>query len=346
MSQAKTPYFRLGLFIVIGLAIGAVLFVAFGAGRWFASTITLETYFDESVQGLDVGSPVKYRGVALGTVSKIGFTGNKYDHERGQPQYVLVEMELKPDRFQAGGSDVPDQGLLDRQIERGLRVRLAPQGLTGTNYLEIDYVDTKSNRPLPIGWKPDALYIPSAHSAVAQIMEAAQNLITKTQNLDIEGTVARLNKLLDTAERQLGDVPFKDLAASLLRVSERLEKVPTDQIGKDAQSLLVELRATNASLQQLVADPAWQRAASDVAAAAQGAKSVLNDPALPRTLQHLERVTSRLDALVGSRDDELADTLDNLHAISTELRALTERARHNPAGLLFGADPTPYPLPR
>ncbi|WP_255992183.1 MlaD family protein [Chitinolyticbacter albus] len=346
MSSAHPPYFRLGLFVVIGVVIGAVLLVAFGAGRWFASSVTLETYFDESVQGLDIGSPVKYRGVALGTVSSIGFTGAKYGHQRGQPQYVLVEMELRPDRFRTGGDGVPDQEQLNRQVERGLRVRLAPQGLTGTSYLEIDYVDAKANKTLPVSWKPDALYIPSAHSAVAQIMEAVQNVISKTQNLDIEGTVDRLNRLLDTTERQLGEVPFKDLAASLLRVSQRLEKVPTDQIGRDAQALLVELRQTNTSLQQLVSDPAWQGAASDVASAAAGAKALLNDPALAKTLQHLERVSGRLDSLVGSRDAELADTLDNLHAITTDLRALSERARHNPSGLLFGADPQPYPLPR
>ncbi|UXY17109.1 MlaD family protein [Chitiniphilus purpureus] len=345
MNKHNATYFRLGLFIVVGIAIGATLFVAFGAGRWLRSTVAMETYFDESVQGLDVGSPVKYRGVALGSVSRIGFTANKYETGNGAQQYVLVEMELQPSRFGRNGMDTFSQADLNAEIKRGLRVRLAPQGLTGTNYLEIDYVDAKQNRPLPISWQPDALYIPSAHSAVAQIMEAAQNLITKAQNLDIDGTVTRLNRLLDTADRQLGNVPFKPLSESLLRVSRQLEEVPTAQIGRDAQALLTELRRTNQALQTLAADPNWQSAPADVAAAARSARELLADPALRTTLKNLEGVSTRLDTLMASRDTELAQTLDNLHAISGELRVLTENARRNPPGLLFGSEPTPYPLP-
>ena len=48
--------------------------LALGAGNVFKRTVTIETYFDESVQGLDVGSAVKYRGVQIGRVTRIGFT--------------------------------------------------------------------------------------------------------------------------------------------------------------------------------------------------------------------------------------------------------------------------------
>ncbi len=42
--------------------------VIFGGGRFFQDEIILETYFDSSVQGLDIGSPFKYRGVTIGEV--------------------------------------------------------------------------------------------------------------------------------------------------------------------------------------------------------------------------------------------------------------------------------------
>ena len=41
------------------------------------------------------------------------------------------------------------------EVEKGLRVKLAPQGITGTSYLEIDYVDPANNPPLPVDWVPD-----------------------------------------------------------------------------------------------------------------------------------------------------------------------------------------------
>lgn len=54
MSEQK--YFRLGLFVLASLIISAGLMVGLGAKKWFASYALLETYFDESVQGIDIGS--------------------------------------------------------------------------------------------------------------------------------------------------------------------------------------------------------------------------------------------------------------------------------------------------
>ena len=54
------------------------------------------------------------------------------------------------------------------EVEKGLRVRLAPQGITGTSYLEIDYVDP-AQPLLPIDWTPDNVYIPSAPSTVTAV---------------------------------------------------------------------------------------------------------------------------------------------------------------------------------
>ena len=71
MSQ-KANYFKLGLF-VIGAAVAAVLvLIIIGTGRWFERKVIIETYFKESVQGLDIGSRLKYRGVSIGEGALIG----------------------------------------------------------------------------------------------------------------------------------------------------------------------------------------------------------------------------------------------------------------------------------
>ena len=68
---APTNHTKLGLFVILGIA--AVLVVAFGLGAQSMrkETVAYHTYFNESVQGLDVGSPVKFRGVTIGHVSAI-----------------------------------------------------------------------------------------------------------------------------------------------------------------------------------------------------------------------------------------------------------------------------------
>ena len=66
-------YFKLGLFILIGFFFLASTVIILGAGKLFTRTITLETYINESINGLEVGSTVKYRGVKIGAVKRIGF---------------------------------------------------------------------------------------------------------------------------------------------------------------------------------------------------------------------------------------------------------------------------------
>ena len=95
----KANYFKLGLFVIGAIAAGIIVLIIIGSGRWFQKRITIETYFNESVQGLDIGSKLKYRGVAIGEVTRIGFTYNKYQLDRPMAErarYVLVEAQLEP----------------------------------------------------------------------------------------------------------------------------------------------------------------------------------------------------------------------------------------------------------
>src|SRR5512137_3141256 len=95
----KANYFKLGLFVIGAVVSLAILLVIIGSGRAFQQKITIETYFNESVQGLDIGSKVKYRGVVIGEVTKIGFTYTRYQLDIPMAQrykYVLVEAQIDP----------------------------------------------------------------------------------------------------------------------------------------------------------------------------------------------------------------------------------------------------------
>lgn len=158
MSQ-RANYFRLGLFIIAAVAVFIGLVLALSAGQLFRNTVVLETYFNESVQGLDSGSAVKYRGVQLGRVTNITFTFGRYEQDLPRSQrrpYVLVESEVDPALIGFAAESDPER--LQQAIERGLRVRIAPVGITGTAYLEIDLVEN-APPPLPIDWTPRNLYI-------------------------------------------------------------------------------------------------------------------------------------------------------------------------------------------
>src|SRR5882672_6715574 len=179
MSQ-KANFFKLGLFVIGAIAAGVLVLTIIGTGRFLQKRVTVETYFNESVQGLDIGSKMKYRGVEVGQVTRISFTYVKYELDKpmgDRKRYVLVEAQIQP-RLVGGkaANDIASPESTALEVEKGLRIKLAPQGITGTSYLEVDYVDPANNQPVPIDWTPENIYIPSAPSTVGQLVNSASEV--------------------------------------------------------------------------------------------------------------------------------------------------------------------------
>jgi ABC-type transporter Mla subunit MlaD len=343
--SAQANFFKLGLFVIGATVVLVLLLLILGSGRWFQSKVAIETYLNESAQGLEVGSKVKYRGVVVGEVTKIGFTYTKYQLDKPMAErlrYVMIEALLLPRLIGGRASgDITRPETARMEIDKGLRVRLAPQGITGTNYLEIDYVDPKTNPELPISWEPDNLYIPSAQSTVTQFIGTASDILARFQRLDLEGTLTNLNRLLITTNNRIEAVDTAKLSQSASRLLDKLDKVPMEQIGKDAAGLLADLRVTNQRLTAMLDDPAIKRLPTDADAAAVALKKVLDDPNFAKSLSHLQSTLARLDRLTGGGETDLKRTLDNLRQITDNLRDLTENAKHYPSQLILGAPPLP-----
>jgi hypothetical protein len=344
----KANYFKLGLFVVVGVACVAALLIVVGSGRAFQPRITIETYFNESVQGLDVGSKVKYRGVVIGDVTKISFTYVKYQQDlpmSDRLRYVLVEAQLQPKLL--GGrqaAEITGAESLAAEVERGLRVRSAPQGITGTNYLEIDYVEPPPPL-LPILWKPDNGYIPSAPSTVTALVNAASEITDRLHKLDVEGTVANLNKLMLTTNARIEAIDTKTLSQRtdrvLAKVEATLDAVPLGKLSEESLQLIAELRTTNTELRNLLESPAVRKLPDDAAAALARIRTIVEDPALTRTLQNLSRTLGRLDRLAGGGEVDLAATIENLRQITDNLRDLSEDTKRYPANVILGEPPRP-----
>ncbi|HVE48056.1 MAG TPA: MlaD family protein [Casimicrobiaceae bacterium] len=351
----RANYYKLGLFVIGAVACAVAVLLIVGSGRWFTPKLTVETYFNESVQGLDIGSRLKYRGVVIGDVTRITFTYTRYQQQRPMSErsrYVLVEAEIQP-RLLGGRSaagDFTDPKTAAIEAERGLRVRLTPQGITGTSYLEIDYVDPASNPPLPIDWDPLNPYVPSARSTLTSFVDAASEIVQRLQNLDVEGTLANMNKLLATTNERIGGIDTKAIGKqterTLAKIEGTLDSIAAKRISNEMVALLQDVRKTNAELQATIADPAWRQVPKDASAAVADLRKVVADPRLPATLGHLERTLGRLDRLTGGGETDLSSTIANLRTITENLRQLTEDTKRYPANVIFGKPPPPTPLER
>ena len=341
-------YFKIGLFVICAIVIGVIGVVVLGGGKFFQKKNIIETYIDESVQGLDVGSPVKFRGVLVGNVEEITLTGVEYGTRRG---YVVVRAGISRNVFQFSLADPANPAFI-AEVQRGLRVRLAPQGLTGQAYLEADYLNPKLNPPLEIDWRPKYPYVPSAQSKITQLSDAVERILRNVEQLDIQRLIGSVESSLKTIDK--------------LASGANLDKISTQAV-----ALLTEVRQTNLQLKQVVGGSDLKDAVKDAAVAAGTARQILeraDKPLsqliadLPKASESINRVAQRLDAvtanlpetnaqfrqtlqqlnrLISGQQRDIEKTVENLRSMSESLKEAVDNSKKYPSQLLFGAPPPP-----
>ena len=78
--------------------------------------------------------------------------------------------------------------MIEKNVEQGLRARIEPQGITGINYIEINYVkDPSQFPPLAVDWKPHYYYIPSAPGQLTNMLDSINNIMRQIEELNIGG---------------------------------------------------------------------------------------------------------------------------------------------------------------
>ena len=125
MAVTDTNRWKLGLFVVVGLGVMTAGLALLGAARFTRPVFRAVTYFDESVQGLEVGSPVKYRGVLIGTVEEISIAPNL--------RHVKVAADVYLDTLEQLGITRPAGEVPVEQdyVPIGVRAQLVASGITG-----------------------------------------------------------------------------------------------------------------------------------------------------------------------------------------------------------------------
>ena len=328
----RGSYLRVGLLLVVGagLLLGAVLFLSstqIRHGRAY------ETYFRDSVQGLDVGAAVKYRGVTVGSVAFIGLVAAEYGGN--QPalvqstdyRAVLVRFDIDTSRM--------GEVLTPQSIEsEGVRARIAPQGLTGLSYIELDFVNPARFPPLKVVWTPRVDYIPSVPSTLSQVQDAATVLLAKIQQVDINGLADGVLGLVTDLRGQLHD---GDAHRLLGQASETLMALRTTLAAADVPALSAELRQTLAAARGVAGGPQTQA----LLKAATAAADRLGQAAarLPALIASLDAVARRADT--GSADLEagLVPILRDARTAVAALRQTSEALRRDPGQVVLQGPP-------
>jgi paraquat-inducible protein B len=262
--SAQSRYFKIGLFILAGAALLVAGLLFLGADSMFRPRVYLETYVDGTVQGIDVGSPVKFRGVQIGRVSRIDFCFNEYGPNPGEGRldYVYIEMEVNKQVFR-GMFDADVGTMIGQAVDQGLRVMLQPQGITGLNFAELNYVDRAPPPPLEIWWTPRHPYIPSAPGTLASMLDSVNSIMDTFKALDIKDTVRELNAVMENFNTTLGKLQTNLDEMNIAETSTNLQKLidemrtkvaelPVEQLGEDGRQMMETVTAAAGEMQGLV----------------------------------------------------------------------------------------------
>lgn len=222
--------FKLGLFVISSLILGLVLLFLFGWSEALETKVSVYTYFDESVQGLEIGSPVKYRGVTIGRVKRIAIRDNKL---------IRVEMDIMPESFDSQDLQTSDRNpdfdqknlkqsiydFLAREIPLGMRCHLEFAGITGLKFIEINYFDKNEDLDLVLEDIRNPGYIPSHKSLITDTLSNVHKTIEKISNVDFEGLVSSLQKTFSTFNNLLEEKDMQEIIPSLKNTSQQIEKL-------------------------------------------------------------------------------------------------------------------------
>jgi paraquat-inducible protein B len=311
----------IGLFVVIGLACAVGGVILFSAGTLFHPIKKSILYFNGSLKGLDVGAPVKFRGVTIGKVDQIMIRHDQASNDFAMPVIVAIDTKLAQAKSDQS-LQIGNQAHLDELIRRGFRGRLDSESLvTGVLYVSLDVVP---DAPPPVfhQLKPQYLEIPTVPSEV-------QQLLANLGRLDLPGISAKANSVLarlDTGLSQLDVAQINAGVTNLLGSANQLITTP------DLTNTITAARRALDRAQVLLA-----RIDGRVDPLAESVTNTLADA--QKTLAEARRSLQNLSGAIGpdtSFRSDLTQALQQLANASRAVADLAEFLQRNPDALITG----------
>jgi len=316
----KTSKFMIGLFVIIGVSIGLIAIVWLGAYKYFEKGGTYATYFDESVQGLQTDSTVKYRGVEVGRVEKI----------RVAPDNTLIEAVMKIN--------------LKGELERDYVAQLKAAGITGIVFIELDRKGPGEQDLSPkLSFASEYPIIASKPSEIKQILSGVQGVLDNIKQIDtkkiseqikstltvVEATVNNLNSVIGSVERAVAKGKLEDTLGEVKNTLVKIQNLASDVQG-EIQALNLSktgahLENTTARIEKIVTSGEIEKIFAEV----------------NETATKLNHVIEGLDKKSLTITNDVKVISENLRRASESLDMLIERVYASPSDLLFGQPPPP-----
>ena len=324
------------MFVIGAFALGVISLLTFGGVNFFAKPQRFVVYFDESIHGLDLGSPVKLRGVRVGRVVDLNI---RYDDSTNRSMIAVVCEFSKNMVTDTKGQqiDVASRAELQTLVDRGLRARLGVLGLaTGLLFVDLDFFDPAEFPPDPSLGASELKYVavPFVPSAISAFQASASEILANLKKVDFAGLSRELTGLLADARKRIDGVDLRGLAEQWKKTGAQVETFATatapeiKQTFANLDSTLADLRAVLGKLDTQVALNGTQ-----LQAALTQAKETLT------TFNAAADGAQKFIAAQSGLGQEAARTLAQLAEAAEAVQRLADFLERNPQALIMGKKP-------
>jgi paraquat-inducible protein B len=335
---------RVGLFVVLGLALLVVAIAFVLGGKLFTRHEPLQMRFSGSVYGLQIGSPVVLRGVAIGSVSGIGLALNGQSGQIEIPVTAQLDAALVRTLGQTSNPPADSTQTSARQtllslIDQGLTARLATQSLlTGQLYVDLDV------RPDPS--RSSTASQPAGVPEVPTLPTTLQALQAQLEGVDLKAALQDVAAIASATRVLLQDPQLKNTVANVAQLTAEL-RLLTQSMQRELGPLSVATQKTLADAR--VAANSLSEAAIRIAQTAQHLDTTLAaDSPLLQSFQNSTRELAATAISLREATGEEAELVQNLNRAAREvsraarqLSDLSQLIERQPDVLLRGRKANP-----
>ena len=341
----------IGAFVVGAIALAVAGVAVFGSGKFFSEQARFVMFFDGSLKGLQVGSPVVMNGVKIGQVTDMHVVGDLAALKFYTPVYV----EIEPDKIRLAGQE---KGTIreytktkykyyQKLMEKGMKAQLVLQSfVTGQLWVSLGLYPDKPIRL--VGLVKDVPEIPTIPTTLEEMQKTIENVPIKEIARKLDNVITGIDRIVNSPEMQRTIANMGKTTGNIDRLVKRVES-QVEPLSADARRTLEEVRGT--------LDEANKTLASAKGALAQAEKTLAAKEGVPG--QVAESLLATLSSARGSLEEsrkalvevqgltsqsaylgyEVGTTLEEMRSLSRSMQSLTDYLGRHPESLIRGKSP-------
>ena len=328
----------IGIFVVGAIALAVIAIVVLGSGKLFKKTSAAVCYFEGSVGGLNVGAPVVFRGVKIGTVTEVAF---RFDLKKVS---VTIPVFIELEQRRKGVTKKETIETYKQLIDRGLKAQLEMQSIvTGQLQIALDFYPDKPAKYVKAD--PDYFEIPTVQSPL-------QELTKKIEKIPIDEIFQKVLSAVEGIEKVVNSPEIPDTVHSINQAAKEIKPLASnlEETVKDVRKLVQNVDSRIGPLASSI-----EGTVNDYGKLARDADSKIDTLSLGLgdTIKEIQKAVSSIEktlveaqlTLAQARQTlaedstlsyEIAETLEELQKGARSIRLLADGLKRQPESVIWG----------